>query len=106
MNISQPSSKSEMRNRAGTSLSLRIIACGYLIYLGCTVVRDLLNGSSTLPPFLGWASAVVFVGAGLGFGFYAWKQYHKQLAAAETAEGAEEAPADGAETSNSGGDTP
>ena len=59
---------------AGQSV-LRGVIAAYLIYLGGSLIADLLRGSSTLKPLLVWIIAPLFVIAGLGFGFYTWKQW-------------------------------
>ena len=69
----------QLKARAGTTASLRAIAAGYLVYLAWTIVRDILNGSSTMPQWLGWLSALVFAGSGAAFGLYAWTRYRKDL---------------------------
>ena len=76
----------QRRSRAGTTLSLRAIAAGYLIYLGWTLVRDLLNKSSTMTPWIGWAAGLGFAAAGAAFGWYAWRRYQADLKAARLSE--------------------
>ena len=73
-------------SRAGTTLSLRAVAAGYLIYLGWTMVRDLLNGSSTLPVWLSWTAGIGFAAVGAAFGWYSWKRYQADMKAERTQE--------------------
>ena len=76
----------QKQNRARTTGTLRAIASGYLIYLAWTIIRDLLNGSSTLPGWVGWLAAVVFAFGGAAFGVYAWRTYRRDLEAARLPE--------------------
>ena len=76
----------QRRSRAGTTLSVRVIAAGYLIYLGYTLIRDLLNGSTTMPVWLSWAAGIGFAAAGAAFGWYTWKRYQADLKAARLPE--------------------
>ena len=96
--------KAPDQNRAGATLSLRLVACGYLIYLAWTIVRDRLNGASTLPPALAWISTLVFAAAGAAFGVYAWRTYRKQMQAAEEAAKSPASPAEEPESADSGED--
>ncbi len=92
-------------NRAGATLSLRILASGYLIYLAWTIARDLLNGTSTLPKVPGWLAAVLFAAVGVSFALYAWRSYRREIQAAEGAEKTDAIPDEEAEDSDSGDDT-
>lgn len=76
----------QRRSRVGTTVSLRAIAAAYLIYLGWTLIRDFLNGSSTMPAWLSWAAGLGFIAVGAAFGLYAWKRYQADLKAAEIPE--------------------
>ena len=69
----------QKQNRARTAGMLRGAATVYLIYLAWTIVRDTLNGSSTLPGWVAWLSAAVFGIGGAVFGLYAWKTYRRDL---------------------------
>jgi TRAP-type C4-dicarboxylate transport system permease small subunit len=73
---------------------LRAGVSAYLIYLGYSLIRDQLDGSSTLAPWLSWASGVFFVLAGLCFLFYAWKRYRAETKQRPAEDGAEDAPED------------
>jgi hypothetical protein len=72
----------QKRARAGTAATFRALVSAYLIYLGWSVLRGVLNGSSTVPVWLGWLIAVFFTGAALAFGFYTWKTWRRDLEAA------------------------
>lgn len=71
------------RSRAGSTLAFRLIASGYLLYLAWTFLRDLLNGSMTMPLWLAWGAVLAFAAAGIAFGIYAWKNYRRELEAAK-----------------------
>lgn len=76
----------QRRSRAGTTASLRAVAAGYLIWLGWTLLRDMLNGSSTLPVWLSWTASIGFAAIGAAFGWYTWKRYQADMKAAELPE--------------------
>ena len=62
-------------SRVANMAILRVVVSGYLVYLGASMIRERLNGSSTLPVWAVWVLGLVFILAGLGFGVYSWKQY-------------------------------
>ena len=61
MQGSQGGGRFPMPPLQGEVAALRAVVAGYLLYLGGSLIWDLLKGSSTLPPALAWA-------AGLGSG--------------------------------------
>ena len=67
----------EERGRVIMMGVLRAGVAAYLIYLGYSLIRDHLNGSSTLAPWVSWGFGVFFMLAGAGFAWYAWKRYRK-----------------------------
>ena len=69
--------------KARSTAILRGVVAGYLVYLGYTLIRDLLNGSSTLPLWAAWAAGLGFCIAGAAFGLFAWKRYKIALEAAK-----------------------
>ena len=69
--------------KARNAVSLRAVVAGYLVYLGYTLIRDHLCGTSTLTPWLAWAAGLGFCAAGAAFGLYAWKRYRAALKEAE-----------------------
>ncbi|MBQ6036829.1 MAG: hypothetical protein IJL43_05895 [Lachnospiraceae bacterium] len=71
-------SNPEERGRVIMMAMLRAGVSGYLIYLGYSLIRDQLNGSSAMAPWLTWAAGVVFILAGIGFLFYTWKHYRAE----------------------------
>ena len=79
-------STGEMRGRGSGMDLLRVLAAGYLIYLGISMITDHLNGRSDMAPWLAWACGVLFVLAGAAFAWFSWKRYR-----AEQAEKPEEA---------------
>ena len=73
---------------------LRGVIAGYLVYLGGSLVYDLIRGSSTLAPWLVWTVGPLFVICGLGFGLYTWRRWKAdEEAAAKPKEPAAEEPA-------------
>ena len=63
------------RSSAGAMGILRAVIAGYLIYLGYMLIRDHLNGKSTLSPWLSWGFGAFFILAGAGFAWFTWKRY-------------------------------
>ena len=72
----------QKRARAGTAATFRALVSVYLIYLGWTVLKGVLNGSSAVPAWAGWLTAVVFTAAAAAFGVYTWKTWRRDLEAA------------------------
>ena len=72
----------QKRARAGTRATFRAVVSIYLCYMAYLVVKG-LGGDSPIPTPVGWAIALVFVAAAVGFGFYTWKHYRKDLADAK-----------------------
>ena len=54
---------------------LRGVIAGYLVYLGGSTIYDLLRGTSTLSPVLGWTVGPLFVIAGAAFGWFTWRRW-------------------------------
>ena len=72
--------------RSGSLAALRIAAAAYIFYLGWTVLRDTLNGSSTIPVWVGWLAGLVFMGASLAYGVYSFRRYRQEQKAAQAQE--------------------
>ena len=84
----------EARNKASSMVVLRAAVCGYLIYLGITLIMEQLNGTSTMQPGIAWAAGVVFVAAGALFAIYSFQRYRAETKGTpEEPEGPEEAEA-------------
>ena len=79
------------RTKANNLAVLRAVVAGYLIYLGYGLIRDLLRGTSTLSPAFAWAAGLGFIAAALAFGFYTWRLWRRELAAAKLPKQAEDA---------------
>ena len=75
--------------RAGSTAALRALVAGYLVYLGVTLIRNLLNGSSPLPTAAAWCAGIVFIGGGVGFAVYAFLRWRRDSRAPEKKEDAE-----------------
>ena len=72
----------QKRAKAGTAATLRAVISVYVIYLGWTVLKGVLNGSSPVPVWVGWLVAIVFTVGAVGFGVYTWKPYLRDREAA------------------------
>ena len=72
----------QKRAKAGTAATLRAVISVYVIYLGWTVLKGVLNGSSPVPVWVGWLVAIVFTAAAIAFGVYTWKTWRRDLEAA------------------------
>lgn len=72
----------QKRAKAGTAATLRAVISVYVIYLGWTVLKGVLSGSSPVPVWVGWLVAIVFTAAAVAFGFYTWKTYLRDKEAA------------------------
>ena len=66
----------------GTRATLRAVAAVYIFYLGWTVLRNTLQGGSTVPSWVGWVAGLVFMGGALAFAVYIYKRYRADLEAA------------------------
>ena len=71
------------RAKAVNRAALRGVICAYLIYLGGSLLRDMLRGESTLSPLIGWGAGLLFVLGGAGFGFFTWRRWKLDVKAAE-----------------------
>lgn len=61
---------------------LRAVVAGYLVYLGYSLIREQLKGSSAMVPWFAWACGLLFVVSGLAFGWYTWKTWRAASEAA------------------------
>ena len=71
------------RTKASNFAVLRALVAAYLAWLGFSLIRDHLRGTSTLPPILVWAAGLGFIIAALAFGLYTWKLWRWELEAAK-----------------------
>ena len=78
------------RSKAVNRAALRGAIAVYLIYLGISLIVDLIQGRITERPYLIWAAAIVFALGGLGFAWFTWRRW-KIDAAEEKAEAEKEA---------------
>ena len=70
------------KNKADTKALLRVLVCGYLLYLAWQLITS--GGSdSTFPPAVAWLTGGLSGAAAIGFGVYAIKEYKQALKAAE-----------------------
>ena len=68
-------------NRDETSLILRIVVGGYLVYLAYNLISGQLRGDTGMSPLVGYGAGAAMGLFGLGFCVYAWKFYQKQRSA-------------------------
>ena len=68
----------DYRSKAITMAILRAAVSGYLIYLGFTMIKDYVEGNSTLAPWLAWTCGMFFILGGAAFIWYSWKQYRAE----------------------------
>jgi hypothetical protein len=71
------------RARASNVATLRAVVAAYLLYLGGSLIWDMLKGKSTLSPAFAWIAGLGFIAAALVFGFYTWKRWRAELEAAK-----------------------
>ena len=53
-----------------TQLTLRLLVCGYLVYLAWDICKAEMSGSSAVPPLAAYAAAAVMALSGIGIGAY------------------------------------
>ena len=82
MSGGKPEYDMQKRTRAGTAAALRAAGALYILYLGYSILRGYLEGTSTLPAWVAWLAGVVFICAPLAFGVYIVRRYKADLAAA------------------------
>ncbi len=87
----------QKRARAVTTATLRAAVALYIAYLGYSIIKGVREGSTTMAPWIGWGAGCFFIAAALGFCFYVWKRYRRDVEAArlpvseEIAEGNDDA---------------
>ena len=62
-------------NKAVNHAVLRGVIAVYLVYLGGSLLYDLVKGTSSLSPVVGWTIGPLFVIAGTAFGFFTWRRW-------------------------------
>ena len=75
MDDRRPEDDAARKSRAGNRAALRLAVAVYLLYLGYSILRDMLTGISSLSPVLGWTAGAAFIVCGLLFGRYSWKRW-------------------------------
>lgn len=71
------------RAKATNTAALRAVVAGYLIYLGVSLIYELLQGRATFSSALTLALGLVFVASGAAFGLYTWRRWKAAVRAAE-----------------------
>lgn len=74
------------RTKAINMSILRAVVAGYLIYLGGSLINDLLRGNSGLSPAVGWTVGLLFCISGAAFLWYSWRRWKQAEAAAAEAD--------------------
>ena len=75
MNQNSEETDMQKRSKATNLASLRAVVAAYLIYLGFSLILDYMRGRSTLSPVFVWLIGLVFITAGIVFGFYIWRRW-------------------------------
>ena len=83
MNRKTEETPAQKRTRAMNITTLRAVVAAYLVYLGGSLIVDYLRGRSGVSPILAWGPGLLFIAAGIGFGYYTWKIWRAAAAAAE-----------------------
>lgn len=71
------------QSKAKSRGMLRGLVAGYLIYLGGSIIYELIQGTTTLQPALGWFLGPLFMIAGAGFGYFTWRRWKADEKAVE-----------------------
>lgn len=71
------------RNNAYVRLSMRLFLVGYVIYMAVKMILTALAGKTTMPLWISWAFAVLFVTASAALIVYAVRCLKADIAAAE-----------------------
>ena len=66
-----------------TQLTLRLLICGYLIYLAYHIFQIGMRGDSAVPALAAYAAAAVMALSGAGIGAYHLIQYRKSKKSAD-----------------------
>ena len=66
-----------------SQLTLRLLICGYLIYLACSICKRQMSGDSAVPALAAYAAAAVMGLSGAGIGAYHLIQYRKSKKSAD-----------------------
>ena len=66
-----------------TQITLRLLVCGYLVYLAYSICKTQLSGSSGVPDVFAYAAAAVMALSGAGIGAYHLIQYRKSKKSAD-----------------------
>ena len=84
-----------MLNKAITSVTLRIVVAGYIIFIAIQVINGTKSETSTIPAWVGSLVGFVFIAAACGFIIYSIRSFLKarQKALLDAEEEAEEKPA-------------
>ena len=66
-----------------TQLTLRLLICGYLIYLAYHIFQIGMSGDSAVPALAAYAAAAVMALSGAGIGAYHLIQYRRSKKSVE-----------------------
>ena len=75
MNRKTEETPAQKRTRAMNIATLRAVVAAYLVYLGGSLIYDLIQGTSSLSPALGWIVGPLFMIGGAAFGLFAWRRW-------------------------------
>lgn len=60
-----------------TQITLRLLVCGYLVYLACNICKTQLSGTSGVPDVFAYGAAAVMALSGVGFAVHHLRQYFR-----------------------------
>ena len=78
MNEEKKTNKAASFGTPGGMAMLRAAVAAYLIYLGFSLIRDMLSGASTMSPTMAWLCGMFFMLVGVVFALYAWRRFRSE----------------------------
>ena len=60
-----------------TQITLRLLVCGYLVYLAYSICKTQLSGGSSVPDVFAYGAAAVMALSGIGFAVHHLRQYFR-----------------------------
>lgn len=67
----------QMMNRAITSVTLRIVVAGYIVFIAINIINGTKSESSSIPAWVGSLIGYVFIAGAAGFVIYAIRSFLK-----------------------------
>lgn len=60
-----------------TQITLRLLVCGYLIYLAYSICKTQMSGTSSVPDGFAYGAAAVMALSGIGFAVHHVRRYFR-----------------------------